>query len=49
MMAFATSAHTGLHGKARPCDRRSFTSAYPVIRKPMQSSLHSASQSLGGI
>lgn len=48
MMAFATTMHTDLYQKAQLCDKWSFSSAYSAIRKPIQNSIHSASQSLGG-
>lgn len=35
--------NTYLYEKAQPCDKWSFTSAYSVIRKPIQNSIHSAS------
>lgn len=47
-MAFAPIRHTNLYQKAQPRDKRSFTSAYSVIRKLIQNSIRSASQSLEG-
>ena len=49
MMTFATAIHADLYQKGQPCDKWSFISAYSVIRKPIQKSIHSASQSLGGV
>lgn len=48
MTGFATTMHTGVYQKAQLCDKGSFSSAYSAIRKPIQNSIYSASQSLGG-
>ena len=47
-MTFVTAKHTDLYWKHQQGDKRSSTSVYSIIRKPIQKSIHSASQSLGG-
>lgn len=47
-MTFVTAIRTDLCWKRQLGYKRSSTSAYSVIRKPMQKSIRSASQSLGG-
>lgn len=46
-MAFATTTHTDVYQQAQLCDKWSFSSAYFAIRKPIQNSTDSSSQSLG--
>lgn len=47
-MTFVTAIHTDLYCKGRLGDKWSSTSVYSVIRKPIQKSIRSAPQSLGG-
>lgn len=46
-MAFATTMNMDLYQKAQLCDKWLFTAAYLIIRKPIQNTFQSASQTLG--